>query len=261
MFATLLRIIKIEKISMQDENDQKQERSDYYVYAIFDPRIEFDSVIGEVKPIYIGKGCGNRLLTHIKEATGVYKQKTRSNLKYEMINDIIANGYEPIVRKISENMNEQDAYELEIVYIELFGRKDIEPNGILANRVIDQKSLGGGKKGMKHKKKRTVHSKGNTGKKASPELKLKFSLQRQGRTLSDEQKAQRALLMEGKNQQSALVWDLISPEGMAYQCRGLRKWCKDKQINYYDVYHSRNGWKSLKHGNGKGGGRKKKVME
>jgi len=82
----------------------------FYVYSYL--REDFS-------PYYIGKGSGKRAYTKGPKEVKPPKDKTR-------------------VKIIKENLTEQEAFELEKLYILMFGRKDLE-TGILRN-----KSDGGG---------------------------------------------------------------------------------------------------------------------
>lgn len=53
---------------------------------------------------------------------------------------------------------------------------------------------------------------------------------------------------------NALEWKIQSPSGEIFRVTGLRR---DNNLSYYQVYSSTAGWKSTKHGIGKGGKPKK----
>ena len=97
----------------------------YYVYAYFDP--------DTCKPIYIGKGHGDRCVQHF----------SRENLKrYDMFHQhlrkLIYAGKIPIVRIIHNHLAEEVAYEVEIAYIKKYGMQ-INATGILYNMIIDSR--------------------------------------------------------------------------------------------------------------------------
>lgn len=99
----------------------------YYVYALIDPR--------DHKPFYVGKGQGNRAKTHLYDMAGV-----RNQYKENKIAVIRAVGLEPIIQYWVENiLNEELAYIIETSFIQYYGRKGYEPNGILTNICLDSR--------------------------------------------------------------------------------------------------------------------------
>jgi hypothetical protein len=80
--------------------------NDYYVYAYLR---EDDT------PYYIGKGCRNR------------------HLDYH--GDIVVPPEERIIF-LNENLTEQESFSIEAEYIKTYGRKGIDPGGILENRAL-----------------------------------------------------------------------------------------------------------------------------
>lgn len=100
----------------------------YYIYAYIDPR---DNL-----PFYIGKGKGNRKNHHVFENSS----KKENKEKYQIIQDIIRLGLFPIITEVESNIeNELVAYNREDYFILLYGRRDIDPNGILTNKTIGGK--------------------------------------------------------------------------------------------------------------------------
>lgn len=116
-------------------------------------------------PYYIGKGTGNRALQKTNRSVSVPKDK--SKIKY-------------IIRNIKEN----DAINLEISYIKLFGRKDIG-TGILLNKTDGGEGISGCvKKGNKIPK--------------TKETKLKISMALRGISKSVEHKQKISDALKGK---------------------------------------------------------------
>lgn len=95
----------------------------YYVYELIDPRIN--------KPFYIGKGSGDRRNAHFKEARlPTYKQFNK--LKCWVIDDIRKSGCEPTTNIVKKDLQEHQAYQLEIKLISKHG-KLVDGTGILTN--------------------------------------------------------------------------------------------------------------------------------
>lgn len=99
--------------------------SKYYVYAYYDPRNN--------QIFYIGKGCNNRWKDHLKET----KEKTDNILKWRKINSIREDGFEPIISKLHENLEENNAYDVESKLIKTYGK--IGEGGLLTNCCVDRR--------------------------------------------------------------------------------------------------------------------------
>lgn len=78
------------------------EKNKYYVYSISDP-------INKT-PFYIGKGCGKRAWSHLK-------CKELNKNKNSIIATLQSIGLQPKIDLIVENLNEEDAYEIETIII------------------------------------------------------------------------------------------------------------------------------------------------
>ena len=115
---------------------------------------------------------------------------------------------------------------------------------------------GGGVKGMKHKNKKIVSDKWRESRKGwtpSEETRKLWRKQRTGRLVSKETKDKMSLSKLGENNSNALRWEVTDPLGKQHIVIGLRKWCADNGYNYLRVYNQRDGFKLIKHGQGKGG--------
>lgn len=91
----------------------------YYVYSLKDPRQQPASVF------YIGKGTGSRATDHLKKIDDTRKGK--------FIQEMLSEGYTPIISKIIETLSEEQAYQAELELITMFGTLDT--GGTLYNSV------------------------------------------------------------------------------------------------------------------------------
>lgn len=102
----------------------------YYIYALIDPRSS--------EPFYVGKGKHGsyRHLDHFSETI------TESSNRHKVfkINYLRKHGYEISVKILQENIDcEEVAYNIETAMIKKFGRKNIDPGGILTNICLDNR--------------------------------------------------------------------------------------------------------------------------
>lgn len=99
----------------------------YYVYYLKDPITNL--------PFYIGKGEGRRAYRHF---TGK-KSKIENPYKYNKIQSLIRKGTPPVVEILIDGLDENTAYTIEVMLIKVYGRKGIDANGVLTNRVVEAK--------------------------------------------------------------------------------------------------------------------------
>ena len=91
----------------------------YYVYSLKDPRQQPASIF------YIGKGTGSRATDHLKKIDETRKGK--------YIQEIIRDGRTPIISKVIEKLSEEQAYQIELELITMFGT--IDTGGVLYNSI------------------------------------------------------------------------------------------------------------------------------
>lgn len=103
-------------------------RSDFYVYALLDPRkpgiYEYGPIRFAHEPFYVGKGKGTRDRSHFRLGDlSAESKKIRSPFKRNKIRKILESGQQPITIRIKNNVTEDRAFSYEIRAIELIGRK------------------------------------------------------------------------------------------------------------------------------------------
>jgi len=145
----------------------------YYVYSYLRE---------DYSPYYIGKGSGNRAYT--KGPKEVKPPKDRSRVKI-----------------IKESLTEEESFDVEKLYILVFGRIDLG-TGILRNKTDGGDGSSGAIVSPEERKRRSERMKGitrprwiydkiaasNTGKKASAETRAKISAIHKGKTCTEEHK-------------------------------------------------------------------------
>lgn len=149
----------------------------FYVYCYFvETRYDKDhlGIKFQKLPIYIGKGKGLRMYKHLNKA-----KKTIKNER--LLNKIRSLNFQVSIEKISTNMEEADAYNLEAGLIRDIGR--IEDGGPLFNFIIDQRTYD-------HNRRR--------GYTLSEESRIKMSLAGKGRKKSEEHKKKISEAHKGK---------------------------------------------------------------
>ncbi len=99
------------------------EKLRYYVYCLVDPR---DSTI-----FYVGKGRGNRVFEHAKNAV----EQDDSTLKLDTIREIIAQGYDVKYYILRHDLDEYIAYKIESIIIDLLTYPAFNTKALLTNIV------------------------------------------------------------------------------------------------------------------------------
>ncbi len=98
---------------------RKPDIDEFYVYVYLDSRkpghYKYGKYQFEYEPFYIGKGFGNRLTKHLYEHKYSEKVNKINKIKEQT-------GQIPIILKLSENLTERQALDLEIELIAVIGR-------------------------------------------------------------------------------------------------------------------------------------------
>lgn len=102
----------------------------FYVYILIDPRNNL--------PFYVGKGIRHRAFMHLK----LYKSDTHNKLRLHKIKKLIKMQLLPIIQIYKENLEEQEALDIETELIKKYGRI-CDNSGILTNFLIDSRSIFG----------------------------------------------------------------------------------------------------------------------
>lgn len=167
--------------------------------------------------------------------------------------------FKKIVIKYYETI---DNKELRKIEADEFLKPNNVKNDISYYNKSDIYGPGGSPKGVKHKKPRSEEhrkkiSEHRTGSTKSESAREKMRQKKLGRKAADSTKELMSSQRIGELNNNALEWTVTTPEGIVHQVNALRAWCRENNVNFYEVYESRKGWTSIKYGAGKGGGRKK----
>jgi len=103
----------------------------FYTYVYLDPRKSGKYVYGDYifdyEPFYVGKGHANQYTSHLREAEKhLVPKKFMNKHKFYKIKNILDSGLKPTIIKIKDNLNENEAFELEMWSIWTIGRSDLE---------------------------------------------------------------------------------------------------------------------------------------
>lgn len=94
-------------------NSLSYDNKKYYVYRLVDPRT--------LQTFYVGKGCGDRVLQHVKDAkTLINKDEDSTSLKIQQITEILSAGKQAIPIIHRRGMTERQAFEVEAALIDCY---------------------------------------------------------------------------------------------------------------------------------------------
>ena len=92
----------------------------FYVYAYLDPRksgsFNYEEIHFDYEPFYIGKGKGNRDQVHLIE------KESGNRHKHNKIQQIIREGFTPVIMRLREELSEQEAWDFEKRLVDQIGR-------------------------------------------------------------------------------------------------------------------------------------------
>lgn len=109
-----------------------------YVYGLYDPNTN--------ELFYVGKGTGYRDTSHLKPSMWSDPKETSNPFLYYKIRTLMEANTPPVVKRLYENLSEEDAYRLENDIILEYGRRFDVKKGKLFNI---SEFMGGNKKGKK----------------------------------------------------------------------------------------------------------------
>jgi hypothetical protein len=237
----------------------------YYVYELIDPR--------NTLPFYVGKGKNDRVYFHLSEQS---RAKTDNARKFNRIQKIRKDGYEPEIKIVKYFEKENDAYDFEDELIKKYGRIRYDKGGILTNLCESSRppttkgrtyqEIYGDKweEQIEKRRKAQIDAGGYGPRKHTQKTKDKISAKTAGENnpsygvpCSEERKEKirskaKQRYENGFKSPSSTLYILTSPKGVEYEVFGeLEKFCKDNNISYatmqaaikYDRQGPRkNGW-------------------
>jgi hypothetical protein len=229
----------------------------FYVYHIINPITN--------RIIYVGKGCGNRCKQHLTDKKEYAFNKRLNGYIRNLIND----GTPPIIIKISENLTEDFAYELEESEIKKYGRVGFDTGGILLNILVSGRPPKFEKEnhpwwGRKHtqetKDKISEKNKNNykTGKlkarkgfNLTEETKQKISKSKTGKKMPPEaiEKTRQANIgrpqteyqKQKAREANQKKWLIIKPDGTKEIIINLRQYCLECDLDPSNMMHVASG--------------------
>jgi hypothetical protein len=186
--------------------------------------------------------------------------------------DILRLGVDHFSKTVVKSYNNIPNKELRKIEADLLKENNVKKDPSYYNKT-DIYGAGGGIKGMKHANPRSAeywknwiairmgHEVSDETKKLQREAKAGKTYEEiHGKENSRKIREKQSEKSSGGKNPNALTWEITSPTGNIITITGLRAYCRENNISFRDVYYSKNGWKSIKYGLGKGGGRNKKEQ-
>ena len=212
----------------------------YYVYAYLDPRkpvvLNAANFTFNFEPFYIGKGKNGRLFTHLTDT------RSKNSLKRQKINRIREAGQEPIVIKLAEGLEEDEALAVEKAVIAEVGTKWCI-KGVKSGPLCNMTSGGDGYSLSAEQKlwlsqQNSGENNPMFGKSHQVSAKAKISKYRKTFRHSEETKARYKELRRNGNNSNAKRWILTLPSGEHINIFDLAGYCHEAGISYGALYNS-----------------------
>lgn len=212
----------------------------YYVYAYLDPRKPINLNAGKFtfnfEPFYIGKGKNGRLFTHLSDT------RSKNSLKRQQISRIREAGLEPIVVKLAEGLEEDEALTLEKAVIAEVGTKWCV-KGVKPGPLCNMTSGGDGYSlSTEQKLWLSQENRGENnpmfGKSHKEHSKAKISEYRKTFQHSEETKAKYKESRKNGNNNNAKRWIIVLPTEEQLKVFDLVGYCKENGFSYGALYNS-----------------------
>ncbi len=120
-------VVKHFNLSIDGLVDTDALKHPYYVYVYLNPLVpgdfQYNGYTFDYMPIYVGKGYGDRVVSHLTNA----KNDELANV----INILKEQNKEPIIIKVKESITSHEAYDIESKLIYLIGRADLQTGPLL----------------------------------------------------------------------------------------------------------------------------------
>lgn len=212
--------------------------NDYYVYVYTDPSQKGRFIINEKlvlleKPIYVGKGKGDRHLHGIKNLLTEYNHRFYNKLR--KLSKRYTNLH-PI--KIEQNLSNKEAIQIESDIILNFGRLNYDAGGILLNIALggetpDTTGVAASNKGKKYEdylSEDRIH-----------EIKTKLRITPKNTAQMVKTRKQNGSYTTGKNHPRAKTFTIISSAGDLYHVNGqLKVFCEEHNLSWQTLFNNKN---------------------
>ena len=207
----------------------------FFVYVYKDPVT--------LVPFYVGKGCGNRHMSHVSE-TDHYNRRFKGVLK-----KLRNSGLAPIVEKVIENVDDETAKAEEMRLIKLWGRRGYEADGILVNQTLGGdgrsgfklseqtiKKIADAQRGKPRPHSRDAVSSGTKEAMSNPEIRQKIRDAKIGKPCPESTKKKLSIhfaeTRRGAGNPAAKTWKVVSPDGMETVTDDLVGFCGGRGLSY-----------------------------